>query len=119
MTVSYEKTILDEEITSRLLYIKDGIDVSEEAAAMESIQTVGSGGTFLLEDDTLEQMHDAWYPQYTDWNRKPEEIGDEDYTYVLRKANAQWKRRLEEAPESMLDEGTREALNDYIRKHAK
>ena len=119
MTVSYEKTILDEEITSRLLYIKDGIDVSEEAAAMESIQTVGSGGTFLLEDDTLEQMHDAWYPQYTDWNRKPEEIGDEDYTYVLRKAKAQWKRRLEEAPESMLDEGTREALNDYIRKHAK
>ena len=28
MTTSFEKTILDEEITSRLLYIRKGIDVS-------------------------------------------------------------------------------------------
>ena len=119
MTVSYEKTILDEEITSRLLYIKKGIDVSEEAAALETITDVGSGGTFLMEDDTIEQMHDAWYPKYTDWNRKIDEIGDDDYTYILRRANAEWKRRLEEAPETMLDEGTEEALQDYISRHSK
>lgn len=118
MTVSFEKTVLDEEITSRLLYIRDGIDVSEEASAMETIMDVGSGGTFLLEDDTIDQMHDAWYPKYTDWNRKIDEIG-EDYTYVVRKANEEWKRRLEEAPESMLDEGTEEALNDYVKEHTK
>lgn len=118
MTVSFEKTVLDEEITSRLLYIRDGIDVSEEASAMEIIMDVGSGGTFLLEEDTIDQMHDAWYPKYTDWNRKIDEIGD-DYTYVVRKANEEWKRRLEEAPESMLDEGTEEALNDYVKEHTK
>lgn len=117
MTVSFEKTILDEEITSRLHYIKNGIDVSEEAAALETIKSVGSGGTFLLEDDTLEMMYDAWYPKYTDWNRKVEEIGDDDYTYVIRKANAEWKRRLEEAPDSMLDPEVEKDLNAYVEKH--
>ena len=117
MTTSYEKTILDEEITSRLLYVKNGIDVSEEAAALETILGVGSGGTFLLEDDTIDQMYDAWYPSYTDWNR--ENIPDEQRDYVLKRANAEWKRRLEEAPESMLDQGVEEALNDYIKHHSK
>lgn len=117
MTVSYEKTILDEEITSRLLYIKNGIDVSEEAAAVDVIKSVGSGGTFLLEDDTIELAHDAWYPKYTDWNRKVDVIGDTDYAYIVKKANQEWKRRLEEAPESLLDIGTQEALNDYVKIH--
>ena len=118
MTTSYEKTILDEEITSRLLYIKNGIDVSEEAAALETIKEVGSGGNFLLEDDTIELMHDAWYPKYTDWNRDAEAIG-KDYEYVLKRANAEWKRRLEEAPETMLDTETEKALNAYVEAHWK
>lgn len=118
MTTSYEKTILDEEITSRLLYIKNGIDVSEEAVALETIKEVGSGGNFLLEDDTIELMHDAWYPKYTDWNRDAEAIG-KDYEYVLKRANAEWKRRLEEAPETMLDTETEKALNAYVEAHWK
>ncbi len=117
MTTSYEKTILDEEITSRLLYVKKGIDVSEEAAALETILGVGSGGTFLLEDDTIDLMYDAWYPKYTDWNR--DNIPDEERNYVLKRANAEWKRRLEEAPESMLEQGVEEALDDYIKVHSK
>lgn len=119
MTTSYEKTILDEEITSRLLYIRNGIKVEEEDAAVETIKEVGSGGTFLLEEDTIEQMYDAWYPQYTDWNRDPKVIGDEDYTYVLRKANEEWKRRLKEAPESMLDQEVEKDLNAYVERHKK
>ncbi len=118
MTTSYEKTILDEEITSRLLYIRNGIDVSEEAAALETIMEVGSGGNFLLEEDTLDLMHDAWYPKYTDWNRDGEAIG-EDYQYVLKRANAEWKRRLEEAPACMLDAQTAKDLDAYVEAHSK
>ena len=117
MTTSYEKTILDEEITSRLLYIKEGIDVSEEAAALDTILGVGSGGTFLLEDDTIDLMYDAWYPQYTDWNR--ENIPDEKREYVIKRANAEWKRRLEEAPESMLEQGVEEAIDEYMKAHSR
>lgn len=117
MTTSYEKTILDEEISSRLFYIKNGIDVSEEASAMETIKEVGSGGTFLLTDDTMDLMYDAWYPKYTDWNR--EDVDDEKRDYILKRANAEWKRRLEEAPETMLDTEVEKALDDYIKAHSK
>ena len=92
--------------------------MSEEAAALETIKEVGSGGNFLLEDDTIELMHDAWYPKYTDWNRDAEAIG-KDYEYVLKRANAEWKRRLEEAPETMLDTETEKALNAYVEAHWK
>lgn len=119
MTVSYEKTILDEEVTSRLLYIKKGIDVSEEASAVESIKSVGSGGTFLLEDDTIDQMYDAWYPPYTDWNRDADRINEYTYSYIVEKANREWKHRLAESPETMLDTGTEKALDDYVNAHSK
>lgn len=119
MTVSYEKTIIDEEISSRLLYCRTGIDVSEEAAALDTIKEIGSGGTFLMTDDTLDYMYDAWYPKYTDWNRDPKIVQAEnyDYEYIVRKANAEWKRRLAEAPESMLDPEVEKELNAYVEKH--
>lgn len=119
MTTSFEKTILDEELTSRLLYIRKGIDVSYEASAVETILEMGSGGNFLMTEDTIDMMYDAWYPKYTDWNRDIEAIGDSDYTYVLRKANAEWKRRLEEAPETLLDAETEKALDAYVEAHVR
>ena len=118
MTTSYEKTIIDEEITSRLLYIRNGIDVSEEMAALETIKEVGSGGTFLTTDDTLEYMRDAWYPKYTHWNREPEDGFEQDYEYVIKRANAEWKRRLAEAPDSMLDREVEKELDAYVASHS-
>ena len=118
MTTSFEKTILDEEMVSRLLSIRDGIDISEDAASLEVIMEVGSNGEFLTSDDTLDYMYDAWYPKYTDWNSTYETRLAEDYEYVLRRANEEWKRRLAEAPESMLDKAAEEALDAYIRQHS-
>lgn len=118
MTTSYEKTILDEEITSRLLHIRDGIDVSDEAASLDVILKVGSGGEFLTSRDTVKNMRKGWYPKYTEWNATPEKRPYTDYEYVLRRANAEWKRRLAEAPESLLDAATEKALDEYIARHA-
>lgn len=117
MTTSYEKTIIDEEITARLLYIRNGIDVDEEFGSVDMIKEVGSGGTFITSDDTLDYMYDDFYPSYTDWNSTLEKRPIEDYEYVLRNANAEWKRRLEEAPETMLDPETDKMLDDYVKKH--
>ncbi|MDL2259957.1 trimethylamine methyltransferase family protein, partial [Deltaproteobacteria bacterium OttesenSCG-928-K17] len=119
MTTSYEKTIIDEEITSRLIYMRNGIDVSDEAASMETILKIGSRGEFITSRDTLKNMKADWYPQYTDWNATPESRKPDDLQYVLRRANAEWKKRLEEAPESMLDEAIDKALDEYIEKHSK
>ena len=117
MTTSYEKTILDEEITARLLYIKEGIEVSEETSGVENVLEMFEDGNFLMDEDTIDYMHDAWYPKYTDWNREKEVDADRDY--VLKRANAEWKRRLAEAPESMLDPELEKELDAYIAAHTR
>lgn len=119
MTTSFEKTILDEEMTSRLLSIRAGIDTSEDAASLESIMEVGSNGEFLTSDDTLDYMMDSWYPTVSDWDSKERNRPYNSYDYVLRRANAEWKKRLIEAPESVIDKATEEALDDYIAAHKK
>ena len=117
MTTSYEKTILDEELVSRMLYIRDGIDVSLEACSVEEIIEVGSGGNFLMTEATIDAMYDAWYPTYTDWNATPAKRAYTDYDYVVKRANEEWKRRLEEAPESLLDSEVEKELDAYIEAH--
>ena len=76
-------------------------------------------GSFLYAEDTIDQMYDAWYPKYTDWKRTPEKCPDGDYEYVIRNLNAEWKRRIAEAPECMLDQGAAEALDDYVKEHSR
>lgn len=117
MTTSYEKTIIDEEITSRLIYMHKGIGVSDEDACMEVIRECAGVGQFMMADDTIEKMGDNWYPKYTDWNTRPPKREIDDYTYVLRRANAEWKKRLEEAPQSLLDKEREEELEKYIEGH--
>ncbi|MDR2302011.1 MAG: trimethylamine methyltransferase family protein [Deltaproteobacteria bacterium] len=117
MTTSYEKTILDEEITSRLIHIRNGIDVSDEAASLEIILKVGCGGEFITSRDTLKNMKNDWYPKYTDWNASPSVRPPDDLAYVLRRANAEWKKRLREAPQSMLDAAQDKALDDFVKRN--
>jgi trimethylamine--corrinoid protein Co-methyltransferase len=114
LTTSYEKTIIDEEITSRVLHLRKGIDVSDEAVSLDIILEVGSDNVFLTTEDTLDHMHDEWYPKYTDWNAAEDKRPGDDYEYVLRKANAEWKKRLQEAPETLLDPVIERELDDYI-----
>ena len=81
------------------------------------VKEVGSGGTFLVTDDTLDYMYDAWYPKITNWNRPAEKEIGQDYEYVIRRANEEWKRRLADAPETMLEQGVDEALDEYVKQH--
>lgn len=119
MTTSYEKTIVDEEVASRLLLLRNGMDISDMAASVETILRVGSCGTFLTELDTRKNCRKAWEPTYTQWDSGVKKRPVEELDYVLKRANAEWKKRLAEAPETMLDEGTEEALADYIKTHTK
>ena len=110
-TTSYEKTIIDEEITARLIHLRNGIDTSDDAASMEVIYEVGSGGEYLTTEDTLDNYGDDFYASITDWNISG---GTQDFDYVLKRANKEWKCRLEEAPETMLDAQIEKDLIRYI-----
>ncbi len=113
ITTSYEKTIIDEEIASRLLHLKKGIEVTDDAASLDVIYEVGSGGAFLTTEDTLLNYDADWYCSVTDWNITD---SNQSFEYVLQRANREWKKRLENAPESTLSPDVGRELKNYINK---
>ncbi len=115
MTVSYEKHIVDEEIIKRCLYMKEGIDLSDEAMSVDVIQEVGPGGTFLTHPDTFAHFKETFNNDisecegYLDWKND----GERD---IILRANERFKKILAEAPETLLDATTDKDLQDYMKK---
>lgn len=113
MTVSYEKHLVDEEIIKRALYLKRGIDTSDEALALNVIQEVGPGGTFLTHADTFANFRNTFAntvsecESYADWHND----GAFD---IIERANKRYKEIIAEAPETLLDVVTDKDLRDYM-----
>ncbi len=117
MTVSYEKTILDEEMTGRILHLRKGMDTSPETCALDTILKVGSGGSFLLTSDTLFNCRSDWYPSCSQWGKPMAEDGETNYELVLQKAYDEWNRRVAEAPKTTLSPDVERDLSNYLSKH--
>jgi len=118
MTTSYEKFIIDEEILDRVMRIQRGIDISEEALALEIIQEVGHNGTYLTHSSTYEHFRESWRPTVSDWDlyQDWQESGSKD---VVTRANKRFKKILAEAPSNLLDSEIEKELLDYLREAAK
>ena len=117
MTISLEKMIIDQEIISRALRIKEGVTFSEEALAVEAIQQIGHGGSYLTHPDTFKACRSMWSPSISNWDAYDgwESAGSED---IVVKANKKMKSILEKAPKSLLDDEISNALRQYIEKEA-
>jgi trimethylamine--corrinoid protein Co-methyltransferase len=70
-TVSYEKTVIDNEILSNVLRVVRGIDVNPDTLAIDVIKEVGPAGNFLAHEHTAEHFREEFYiPTVADrWNR--------------------------------------------------
>ncbi|SMC99442.1 trimethylamine---corrinoid protein Co-methyltransferase [Desulfocicer vacuolatum DSM 3385] len=115
MTLSYEKMIIDQEIISRCLRIKQGINTTDEDLAVKAIQEIGHGGTYLMHPSTFKECRNMWSPDISDWNAHDawEAAGKED---LVTRANKTFKEVLAKAPETLLDPDVDTALKDYINK---
>jgi trimethylamine--corrinoid protein Co-methyltransferase len=114
MTTSYEKLMIDLEIIGRVMRIREGLDTTGKGQALESIQEIGPGGTFITHADTLAYFQDRWLPALSDWGAYENwrESGSQD---VAARANRQYKEILKRAPQSLIDPEVDKALQDYIR----
>jgi trimethylamine--corrinoid protein Co-methyltransferase len=56
MTVSFEQLVLDNEMVGIVRRLLTGMAVTEDSLATESIDRVGPGGHFMMEDDTLRHL---------------------------------------------------------------
>jgi trimethylamine--corrinoid protein Co-methyltransferase len=68
MTAGYEKFVLDCEILGMLHTMLKGVDLSEEAQAMDSLRSVEPGGHHLGTEHTMRHFRDAFYrPELFDY----------------------------------------------------
>ncbi len=66
-TVSYEKTIIDNEIIGNVYRVLRGVDVTEETLAIDVIREVGPAGNFLINEHTVEHFrNEFFFPKVSD-----------------------------------------------------
>lgn len=113
MTVSYEKHIIDEEIVARVIALKQGMDLSDDALSVEVIQELGPGGMYLDADDTLDHFMDPFENIVSECESYDKWV-EEGSLDIAQRANIEYKRRLAEAPDTLLDATIEKDLQDYI-----
>ncbi|MCL2162960.1 MAG: trimethylamine methyltransferase family protein [Oscillospiraceae bacterium] len=76
-TVSYEKTVIDNEIIGNVLRVMRGVEATDETLAFDVINEVGPSGNFLAHDHTVEHVRsEFFFPKVSD--RRNRAVWEED-----------------------------------------
>ncbi|MEM7269405.1 MAG: trimethylamine methyltransferase family protein [Pseudomonadota bacterium] len=116
LVTSFEKTVIDADLCGKLCRFFEGIDLSENAQAMDAIAATGPGAHFLGSEHTQANFLSALFRPETADNSAFEQweaAGSED---TAVRANRLWKKRLEAYQDPGLDPAIDEALQAYIAR---
>ena len=116
LVTGYEKTILDADLCGKVASLFEGIDLSENALAMDAIREVGPGAHFLGSAHTQAHFLTAFFASTTCDSSSFEQWSAEGGLDAGRRANAQWKRLLESYEDPGLDPAMDEALLAFVAK---
>ncbi len=103
---SYPEMMMDCEIFSIIEKTLHGIEVSDEALALDTIAAVGPGGNFLSQKHTRQHMRDLFLPQfmdrrpYNEWEAKKDDARD----WALAKARKALATHQPEPLDPKIDE---------------
>lgn len=116
LTVSYEKLVLDADYLGALHVFLRGLDLDENAFAMEAFGEVGPDNHFFGSAHTLENYETAFYESeladvqsFENWF----DAGEEDS--VIR-ANRKWKQLLHEYEAPGMAHDVDEALQTFVAR---
>jgi trimethylamine--corrinoid protein Co-methyltransferase len=116
LVAGYEKFVLDCEVLGMYHKYLEGVDLSDEAFAMDSIREVPPGGHHLGTPHTMRHFRTAFYrAELFDANSAEQwrEMGSLD---SAQRANAKYKKLLRQYEPPALDEGVEEALVDFMAR---
>lgn len=113
---SYEKFILDADQLGMMHVLAKGIDLSDEALAMDALEEVGPGGHFLGAAHTQRNFESAFYRSPTADNNSYEQWVADGELDAARRANKIWKEQLRAYNGPELDPGIDEALQEFISR---
>ena len=74
--ISPEYMVLVNEVLHMVGQYMRGLDVSDEALALDIIDSVGPGNHYLMLEHTMKHFREAWYSQLFDRNRYDNWLGN-------------------------------------------
>jgi len=116
LTASFEKLIVDAEMLQMMAAYFDPIEVTQDTLAVATIREVGPAGHFFGAAHTIERYTDAFYtPLVSNWDNYDTWL-ERGGTTATQRANAIWKKLLEDYERPLLDPAIDEALRDYMNR---
>ena len=114
LVTGYEKTVIDADLCGKLIDFCQGIDLSENAQAMEAIFETGPGTHYLSSQHTLSNYEHAFFRSDVADNTTYEQWSMNGELDAAQRANKLWKQYLEDYEEPNLDPAKLEALEEYV-----
>lgn len=115
LTISFEKTLIDDEVIARVRRIIEGIEVSDETLSVDIMMEVGHGENFLMHDSTLEHLYDGWQATISDWNLY-DRWKEQKYPDIEKRAEARVKKIMNES-KVILENDTAIRLKRYLESY--
>ena len=117
LSMSYEKFVMDADLCGALHSYLAGVVVDDNTLAMDAFLEVGPGSHFLGSAHTMRNYTTAFWDSSLSDNEPFEKWSEEGgSTDMATRANRQWKKTLAEYEAPALDEGTDEALRDFVAR---
>ncbi len=114
LAAGYEKFVLDCEVLGMFHKYLEGVDLSEEAFALDSIRAVKPGGHHLGTEHTMSHFRTAFYrAELFDYNSAEQWVIDGAKDGAQR-ANEKFKQLLKAYEKPPLDPAVEEELLDFI-----
>lgn len=116
LTAGYEKFILDEQLLSMFHKYLEGLDLSANGLAMESLAAVPPGGHHLGTEHTMRNFRTAFHrSDLFDYNSF-EQWYEEGAQTAEQRANTRYKAWLRDYEAPPIDPGLDEALRDFVAR---
>lgn len=112
MAISFEKTLIDDELVDRVRTIINGIDFTKEKLSTDIIMNTKHGSNYLKDPSTIQYMRKGWQPQISDWNAY-DPWSKLEYKDIELRAENKVKEIIETAP-VLLDAEMEKDLCNFI-----
>lgn len=116
LVMGYEKFIMDADQANMIAILLQGVDLSENGQAMDAIREVGPGSHFLGAAHTQANFETAFYRSNVADNNSFEQWDEDGSQDAATRANAIWKRMLDNYEAPPLDSAVDEALLEFIAR---
>ncbi|NRG18581.1 trimethylamine methyltransferase family protein [Rhizobiales bacterium] len=113
---SYEKFVMDADQLGMMHVLAKGIDLSEDAQAMDALNEVGPGGHFLGASHTQRNFEAAFYRSEIADNNSYEQWVSDGSQDAAQRANQRWKAILAEYVAPELDPAIDEQLISFMTR---